>query len=272
MAESDLWDAQRATAEVALSFTIDFLGCQQGASNDEDLDANATGRLMKIIRAVSWVESKHGTVGPARNHPKEDPFQSGNPGDSWWKELTGQSGNGSRFIRKPGTPGGNLWANQVQATAEAADGFPAAASFNTLTDKTDGHNDPGFVPSHSYTWGIIYLVHKINTNAGARSYQCGDLARTRLIKGAVEYNGHGVDDYEQRIIDALALIGDIPPPLVAPRIRKRKKVAKSKEQVSTRRKRPATRSHAKKKKAKARTPTKKKKAKARAPGKSRGRK
>jgi hypothetical protein len=272
MAESNLWDVQRATAEIALSFTIDFLGCQQGAGNDEDLDANATGRLMKIIRAVSWVESKHGTAGPAGNHPREDPFQSGNPGDSWWKELTGQSGNGSRFIRKPGTPGGNLWAKQVQAAAEATGGFPAAASFTALTDKTDGHDDPGFAPSHSYTWGVIYLVHKINTKAGHSSYQCGDLARQRLIDGAVAYNGGGVADYEQRIINALALIGDIPPPLVALRIRKRKKVAKSKKQTSSRRKQPATQSHAKKKKAKARTHTKKKKAKTRAPGKSRGRK
>src|SRR5262245_5355170 len=126
--EADLWDAQRATAEIGLSFVIDFLGCKIGDNNDQDLDPNATGRLMKIIRAVSWVESKHGTAGPASNHPKEDPFQSGNPDDSWWKELTGQSGNGSRFIRFPGL--GNLWAKEVQAAAEKNASFPQAASFS----------------------------------------------------------------------------------------------------------------------------------------------
>lgn len=209
--EAELWDVQRATAEIGLSFVIDFLGCKIGDNNDQDLDPNATGRLMKIIRAVSWVESKHGTAGPASNHPKEDPFQSGNPDDSWWKELTGQSGNGSRFIRFPGL--GNLWAKEVQAAAEKNASFPQAASFSALGDKTDGHNDPGFSPSHSYTWGILYLVHKINTKAGDSSYQCGDLARQRLIDGAVAYNGGGVADYEQRIIDALAIIGDIPAPL-----------------------------------------------------------
>ena len=63
--EPDLWEVQRPTAEIALSFTIDFLGCQMGANNDQELDASATARLMKIIRAVSWVESAHGTSGPS---------------------------------------------------------------------------------------------------------------------------------------------------------------------------------------------------------------
>jgi hypothetical protein len=271
--EAELWDAQRATAEIGLSFAIDFLGCKMGDSNDQDLDSNATGRLMKIIRAVSWVESKHGTAGPAGNHPKEDPFQSGNPDDSWWKELTGQSGNGSRFIRGPGL--GNLWAKQVQAAAEQTAGFPQAASFSTLGDKTDGHNDQGFTPSHSYSWGIIYLVHKINTKAGDSTYQCGDLARQRLIDGAVAYNGGGVADYEQRIIDALAIIGDIPPPLKAlktrrarPRPAKHKKPPPSKAASSKR----AQGSASKKRKArKIKTTRTAKRAKAvRRPGPKRG--
>jgi hypothetical protein len=168
-AESDLWEEQRPTAEVALSFTINFLGCQTGANNDQDLDASAAGRLVKIMRAVSWVESKHGTAGAAGNHPKEDPFQSGNPNDSWWKELTGQSGNGSRFVRGPGLT--NLWAKDLQGAAEQTAGFPQAGSFTALTDKTDGRSDPGFTPSHSYTWGVIYLVYKINTTAGDNCYQ-----------------------------------------------------------------------------------------------------
>jgi hypothetical protein len=224
--ETDLWDVERPTAEVALSLTIDFLGCQMGPSNDQDLDANATSRLMKIIRAVSWVESRHGTAGPSGNHPHEDPAQSGNPNDTWWKELTGQSGKGSRFVRKTGLS--NLWANEVQAAAEATAGFPSAASFSLFADKTDGHNDAGFAAAHSYTWGVVYLVHKINTTAGDASFKCGDLNRQRLIDGAVAYNGGGVSDYEQRIIDALALIGDIPPPA---RARRRKKITAAKKKT-----------------------------------------
>jgi hypothetical protein len=209
--ESELWKEQRPTAESSLSFAVDFLGCRTGDDNDEDLDANALARLVKIVRAVSLVESRHGTTGA--HHPKEDPFQSGNPGDAWWKELTGQSGDGSRFIRKPGLT--NLWARQVQAAAEQTAGFPTHAAFSELGDKKKGHTDAGFTPVHSYTWGIIYLIHKINTTAGDKTYQCADLARQRLIDGAVAYNGGGVADYEQRIKNALAEIGDIPAPLMA---------------------------------------------------------
>lgn len=209
--EAELWEEQRSTAKSSLSFAVDFLGCQMGDANDEDLDAPALARLVKIVRAVSIVESRHGTTGA--HHPKEDPFQCGNPGDSWWKELTGQSGDGSRFIRKPGMT--NLWARQVQATAEQTAGFPTHAAFSELGDKKKGHTDAGFTPVHSYTWGIIYLIHKINTTAGDKTYQCADLARQRLIDGAVAYNGGGVADYEQRIKNALAEIGDIPSPLMA---------------------------------------------------------
>jgi len=108
----------------------------------------------------------------------------------------------------------NLWAKEVQGAAEGTGGFPPRASFSSLTDKLDGHDDSGFTPTHNYTWGVIYLVHKINTEAGDRSYQCGNLACQRLVAGAVAYNGGGVADYEQRIIVALTLIGDIPPPLL----------------------------------------------------------
>ena len=41
----------------------------------------------------------------------------GNPNDAWWKELTGRSGNGSRFVRGPGLT--NLWAREVSAAAKA---------------------------------------------------------------------------------------------------------------------------------------------------------
>jgi hypothetical protein len=89
------------------------------------------------------------------------------------------------------------------------------------------------------------------------SYRVADVLRVAVPDAAIErefaYNGGGVADYEQRIIETLALIGDIPPPLVALRTRKRKKVVKSKKQASKRRKRPTTQSHAKKKKANTRT-------------------
>ena len=97
--EAELWQTQAPVAGAALEFAISFLGCRMGNGNDELLDEAAKGRLRQITRAVSIVESRHGTQGP--NQPARDPFQSGNPGDAWWKELTGQSGQGSRFVRGP---------------------------------------------------------------------------------------------------------------------------------------------------------------------------
>ena len=210
--EAELWQKQAATAEAALGFTIDFLGCRMGQNDDKLLDAAAKGRLRQIVRAVSIVESRHGTQGA--NQPARDPFQCGNPGDAWWKELTGQSGTGSRFRRLPGL--GNLWANEVAAVAEAMAGFDPKASLGLLGDVKKGHRDAKFNSHHSYLWGIIYLIHRINSAAGSPSYACKDLSRQRLVDGAVAYNGGGVPDYKARIEAALKEIGDIPAPLLAP--------------------------------------------------------
>lgn len=202
--EADLWSVQAPTAEAALDFAIKFLGCRKGAAADQPIDAAARARLLAIVRAVSIVESRHGTVGA--NQPKRDPIQCGNPEDSWWKELTGQSGQGSRFRRHPDL--GNLWANEVADAAEATPGFPSSAKRSALAVLNNGHKNTGFKPAHSYTWGLIYLIYKINNQAGAPAYSCGDLSRSRLVDGAVKYNGGGVPDYKAKLEAALAEFGD----------------------------------------------------------------
>lgn len=208
--EAELWQKQSAIAESALEFAISFLGCRMGPRDDQVLDTTARGRLRQIVRAVSSVESRHGTQGA--NQPTRDPFQCGNGNDAWWKELTGQSGQGSRFRRGPNLS--NLWANELAATAEATTGFERKASLGMLRDIKKGHEDTNFTPYHSYFWGIIYLIHRINTTANQPSYACRDLSRQRLIDGAVEYNAGGVPDYRKRIEAALKEIGDIPAPLL----------------------------------------------------------
>jgi len=204
LTEAQLWNLQKATAETALDFAIGFLGCRMGSNRDQPIDATARDRLLSIVRAVSIAESRHGTVGS--NQPKRDPFQCGNPNDSWWREFTGPTGAGSRFIRGPSLS--NLWAGDVGDAAEAVAGFPVAAKRSLLATLKDGHKNASFSPGHSYVWGVIYLIHRINSHAGDKSFSCGDLSRERLISGAVTYNGGGVDDYRDRLEKGLAEFGD----------------------------------------------------------------
>ncbi|MBP8265870.1 MAG: N-acetylmuramoyl-L-alanine amidase [Zoogloea sp.] len=204
--EAELWAAHEPIATAALRFWNRFLGLRMGAGTGQPLDHAALNRLQQIVRAVSWVESKHGTAGA--NHPAEDPLQCGNPKDVWWRELTGQADSQDRFVRGPGLS--NLWASELPAAAHADPEFAAGARLEALTAKKKGHADPGFSPSHSYWWGVPYLVHRMNTEAGDKTYQCGSLSRRRLLDGAAAYNGGGDPAYPRKLEEALALIGDIP--------------------------------------------------------------
>src|SRR5262249_17847971 len=158
-----------------------FLGLRMGPNGSQPLNDVARARLRTISRAVSWVESKHGTG--AGSQPQRDPIQCGNPKDAWWKKRTGQSGLRSRFIRHPDF-NKNYWASELAAAAANAGGFPPSAGLANLTKPKDGHRDAGFTPAHSYTWGLAYLLHRINAVAGGDPvWKCGDLARARLIDG-----------------------------------------------------------------------------------------
>jgi hypothetical protein len=208
--EADLWKLQEPIARQALRFVTTFLDCRMGSNNDGRLTAAAFERLLAILRAVSIVESRHGTTGA--NQPARDPVQCGNPGDIWWKEFTGQLEQQDRFVRGPDFTK-NYDASELGDGAEGFAGFPAAARRDLLSELTDGHDDPKFSASHSYVWGSFYLIHRINRQISGATYKCGDLSRDRLINGAVKYNGGGVADYRDRIIRALAEFGD---PLASP--------------------------------------------------------
>jgi hypothetical protein len=110
----------------------------------------------------------------------------------------------------PGPGGTNFWAGDLPDAAERAAGFPAAATISGLGNQALGHDDPAFNPTLSYYWGVPFLVHKINTSAGAVTFKCGDLARDRLIDGAVAYNGGGDPRYRDKIVEALTLSGGLP--------------------------------------------------------------
>ncbi len=199
--EQELWDVQKAFASAALDFWVDLMKLQEGAMNNAALSSTYKGHWLCLIRAVSWVESKHGTVGP--NQPARDPMQCGNPGDAWWKSLTHQSGDADRFIGGPGA--GNYWAHELPAAASAVASFLANAKLSILSDPNQGHSDTAFNAELSYFWGVPYLVHRVNTRpTNGKTYKCGVYSKSYLVDGAVTYNGGGDPAYRTKLESALA--------------------------------------------------------------------
>ncbi len=174
-----------------------------GSRNDQPLDSAAIDRFGRVIRAMSWVESKHGTAGA--NQPARDPMQCGNPDDTWWRELVGQTERQDRFTRGPGLR--DLRAGELPAAADADADFPAAARISGLRSPARGHRAADFRPDHSFFWAIPYFLHRTNIRPSGRTYRCGSASLERLVDGAVAYNGGGDPRYRAKIEDALALIG-----------------------------------------------------------------
>src|SRR5688572_14397879 len=111
--EPELWKNLDAIAVGAFDFWQAFFGLLMGPNNDNPLNATAIANFRKIIRSVSWVESKHGTAGSAGNFPSRDPMQCGNPLDAWWKVLIGGSPKTERFVGGPNVK--NYWAEELPA-------------------------------------------------------------------------------------------------------------------------------------------------------------
>jgi hypothetical protein len=202
--EQSKWDAQKEKAEQALDFWIAFLNMQEGPSNNIPLTKSYRDHWLCLIRAVSWVESKHGTVGA--NQPGRDPMQAGNPADSWWKSLTHQSGDSDRFIGGPTR--NNWWGHELPVAAAKVEGFPDDAKITKLGNRVSGHRDEKFNATMSYYWGVIYLIQRVNTRlADGKTYKCGVYSKTYLIDGAVKYNGGGDPNYKSKLEEALMVIG-----------------------------------------------------------------
>lgn len=204
--EETAWQAQASRAGAAVQFWNEFFNLQQGPNNDQPLSAKGVARILTVVRAISWVESQHGTG--TGTSARKDPMQCGNPAD-FWAELVDCSVQQDRFISGPGRP--NFDACELPDAAAGDTDFPKDAKLSQLGSAAQGHNDAAFNAVMSYSWGVPIFVHKMNTGAGSKTYQCGDLSDGRLIDGAVAYNGGGDPGYRQKIKDAIALIGGIPP-------------------------------------------------------------
>src|SRR5262249_38253109 len=106
-----------------------------------------------------------------------------------------------------GGPGaGNYDTNQLPNAVAAAGTAPSGVLLSVLGDRTQGHNDSGFGPALSYFWGIVWLIHRTNTDSSisnGKFYKCGDSSTQRLLQGAVDYNGGGDPQYGDKINAAL---------------------------------------------------------------------
>ncbi len=211
--EPQAWQALAPTVSMALGFWKDYLKLQ---TDSGDLDLVGIQRLTQIIRAISWVESRHGT-GAGPGQAARDPMQCGNPGDVWWQELSGQIDHNhvDYLARWNGQSASLVAADKLADAAKAAIGFPSAAALDLLADDTNGHNDSSFGPTHSFVWGIPYFLHRMNRAQQDKTYDCGDLSRDRMVTGAVQYNGGGDPHYGTKIDAALKLVGDVKPLLIA---------------------------------------------------------
>ena len=107
---------------------------------------------------------------------------------------------------------GAYWARELAGVFDddAPDEAKVAHLGNT-TQQRNGHSDPQFNAKMSFFWGVLYLIHRTNTHPGLgsdrRTFKCGDSSMSRLIDGAVRYNGGGDPNYGDKIREALDLIG-----------------------------------------------------------------
>ena len=212
--EPELWAALDPIARNAIAFWQAFMQLRKGQT--VVLELQDIEHLVLIVRAVCWVESRHGSG--TGNHPDRDPMQCGNPLDAWWPQLAGNSPAYDRFVGGPGAP--NYNANELPAAAAAFGAppppgqlrLPAEANLSALGDIKKGHKNTQSGPNMSLCWGVPHLIWKTNCPArggqpGRPFYLFGTLSRSELLEGAVAFNGQGDPNYRNKVSDALTAAG-----------------------------------------------------------------
>ncbi|MCH8081890.1 MAG: hypothetical protein IID52_05850 [Proteobacteria bacterium] len=232
--EEKRWSQYSEKSEAILYYFLGFFNMREAKNPAGTISKKCINNLKCLIRMISWVESKHGKAGA--NQPTRDPMQTGNPGDAWWKELTGQSGRGSRFVGGPGHP--NYWAKQLckafikdlkarikrlenanKKLIKKPGGLPSDRFFEVLRSneryiimyshwlrniqwscsaaaKKSGHRNAKFEPCMSFFWGTLYLLHKIRRGP---FYKIDCQSCEKLITKAIDYNGGGDPKYGEKL-------------------------------------------------------------------------
>lgn len=210
--EAASWTALEPVRDAAFFFWSEVLALRERDAHGKEVPLDGCKAAYSgILRALSWVESRHGRRGQQR--PAADPVQCGHPRDPWWRlELNGKGG--SSF--KTGT-GKTYRSNELPGVARAFVGppvLPPAADPAHLANPRKGHNDPNFTAETSFYWALPKALHAINTSQGRFAYQCACDDRERFLRGALGYNHRfgsplGDADYFwklRRTVDKLKII------------------------------------------------------------------
>lgn len=200
--ESALWVSLEPTATAAVDFWVRFMDMRKAGNGA--LSTTETANLLRIVRAVSWVESRHGTG--TGSSPAVDPMQCSNPADAWWPQVIGK---GTMFDRYVGGPSAkNYHANELAAAVTLDAVWPAKAKLDELVDRSKGHRDAKFNNIMGFHWAVPHLFWKINAKAGGRPfYRFDNVTRLELLDGADEYNGGGDPAYRSKVDQALTEAG-----------------------------------------------------------------
>ena len=218
-------------ATAALAYWLAFFDPLEGKPGEERaFSQKGKDALLVTVRALSWVETMHGTTEVGGSAPF-NPIQSANPLDAWWRSLTRKGKHDFFQLREPSPQGKpkrraeGVWANELINYVNADQDAPATVKLAQLgKELRRGHSAKKFNPLMSYFWAVPHLIHRMNRQPPGHTYHFGDWDHApfvmpaphplRMIEGAVSYNGlsrkhpNGVGDssYRAKFMKALALI------------------------------------------------------------------
>jgi RHS repeat-associated protein len=216
--EQKFWDGQYSCKKYLdehLDFWLEWLGAKEIDSKGKRnaVSQACRDRLKCIIRAIGYVESRHGCG--TGNHPERDPMQCGNPADSCTKGLTGVTSEGgpTREGKLPGVKTFDDIPTRLQKP-QKDDGtakVPSRFSDSKYKIPSKGHQDPLWTPEDSCFWGVLWYIYRTNQRDGLSkpngAWNMRDCSWEHLLSGAGNYNGKDPPGYRKKVEDAMKTIG-----------------------------------------------------------------
>ena len=213
LVEDEEWDKMKKFAEDALKYWIEFLDMRQG-KDDAKLTDKCKEKMLCVIRAMSWSESRHGGASEGAQ-PGRDPMQVGDPRNSFWKQLTDKDlRNSGRIVGNRSKTRPGVWIDDIPSIVKDQEiHLPINGGTSTwilprvdgvlptdLTKPTRGHENTEFTPKMSYFWGVFYWLKR---TGGNKPWTCGNCDWKYLIDGAEAYNSAPKVRHREKIVGFL---------------------------------------------------------------------